>query len=101
MESSHRLLDVNQASLPLDHGTVSQHVPKDLNPDRLGWNQQCYRYTRDALLFLPSGSRETRTHKRIAPPPVFKTGSRAPTEGWSRPDDFPTALLTRIELAAT
>jgi hypothetical protein len=22
------------------------------------------------------------------PPPVFKTGSRAPTEGWSQPDDF-------------
>ena len=101
MESSHRLLDVNQASLPLDHGTVSQHVPKGWNPDRLGWNQQCYRYTRGALLFLPSGSRETRTHKQNAPPPVFKIGSRAPTGGWSRPDDFPTALLTRIELAAT
>jgi hypothetical protein len=75
MESNHLLLDVNQASLPLDHGTVSQHVPKDLNPDRLGWNQPCYRYTRDALWIMPSGSRETRTHKRIAPPPVFKTGS--------------------------
>ena len=22
--------------------------PKDLNPDLLGWNQQCYRYTKDA-----------------------------------------------------
>ena len=37
---------------------------------------------------LRSGSRETRTHKRFAPPPVFKTGSRAPTVGWSQPDGF-------------
>ena len=26
---------------------MEQHVPKDLNPDLLVWNQQCYRYTRD------------------------------------------------------
>ena len=36
----------------------------------------------------PSGRRGTRTPKRTMPPPVFKTGSRAPTEGWSRPDAF-------------
>ena len=28
MESNHRLLDVNQASLPLDHGTELQHISK-------------------------------------------------------------------------
>lgn len=27
-----------------------EHVPKDLNPDLLVWNQQCYRYTRDVCL---------------------------------------------------
>ena len=85
MELNHRFLDVNQVSLPLDHGTVlsvdsrrvalrspacdagifllddepilspevyaselpARHAPKDLNPDQLGWNQSCYRYTRD------------------------------------------------------
>ena len=26
---------------------TSKHVPKDLNPDLLVWNQQCYRYTKD------------------------------------------------------
>ncbi len=28
-----------------------EHVPKDLNPDLLVWNQQCYRYTKDVCLF--------------------------------------------------
>jgi hypothetical protein len=40
----------------------ARHAPKDLNPDQLGWNQSCYRYTRDTHL-INSGSRETRTHK--------------------------------------
>ena len=26
-----------------------EHVPKDLNPDLLVWNQQCYRYTKDVF----------------------------------------------------
>ena len=51
-----------------------KHAPKDLNPDQLGWNQSCYRYTRDTHL-IASGSRETRTHKSRSRPPVFKTGS--------------------------
>ena len=50
-----------------------KHAPKDLNPDQLVWNQSCCHYTRGVCCF--SGSRETRTHKRFAPPPVFKTGS--------------------------
>ena len=52
----------------------ARHAPKDLNPDQLGWNQSCYRYTRDTHLIV-SGSRETRTHKSRSRPPVFKTGS--------------------------
>ena len=28
----------------------ARHAPKDLNPDQLGWNQSCYRYTRDTHL---------------------------------------------------
>jgi hypothetical protein len=51
----------------------ARHAPKDLNPDQLGWNQSCYRYTRDTHL-SNSGSRETRTHKSRSRPPVFKTG---------------------------
>ena len=27
-----------------------KHAPKDLNPDQLGWNQSCCRYTRDACV---------------------------------------------------
>ena len=52
----------------------ARHAPKDLNPDQLGWNQSCCRYTRDTHLSV-SGSRETRTHKSRLRPPVFKTGS--------------------------
>ena len=52
----------------------ARHAPKDLNPDQLGWNQSCCRYTRDTHLIV-SGSRETRTHKSRSRPPVFKTGS--------------------------
>ena len=26
-----------------------KHVPKDLNPDKLVWNQLCYRYTKDVF----------------------------------------------------
>ena len=52
----------------------ARHAPKDLNPDQLGWNQSCCRYTRDTQLNF-SGSRETRTHKSRSRPPVFKTGS--------------------------
>jgi hypothetical protein len=35
----------------------------------------------------------------VVPPPVFKTGSRAPTEGWSQPDDFrfPCSKLRGLE----
>ena len=29
-----------------------QHAPKDSNPDILGWNQQCYRYTKDVHLSI-------------------------------------------------
>ena len=37
------VLPVPRSLLP-----APQHAPKDLNPDLLGWNQQCYRYTKDA-----------------------------------------------------
>ena len=43
----------------------ARHAPKDLNPDQLGWNQSCYRYTRDTYLNF-SGSRGTRTHNGSA-----------------------------------
>ena len=29
-----------------------QHAPKDSNPDILGWNQQCYRYTKGVQFFV-------------------------------------------------
>ena len=32
------------------------------------------------------------SHKSLSRPTVFKTASRAPTEGWSRPDDFRSKL---------
>ena len=38
---------LNSGARNLIPGTCSQHVPKDLNPDLLVWNQQCYRYTKD------------------------------------------------------
>ena len=70
------LLDDEPILSPKVHASVlsARHAPKDLNPDQLGWNQSCYRYTRDTHL-SNSGSRETRTHKSRSRPPVFKTGS--------------------------
>ena len=70
------LLDDEPISSPEVHASEppSRHAPKDLNPDQLGWNQSCCRYTRDTQLNF-SGSRETRTHKSRSRPPVFKTGS--------------------------
>ena len=50
----------------------SRHAPKDSNPDQLGWNQSCCHYTRDAYL---SAEGENSNPNRLAPPPVFKTGS--------------------------
>jgi hypothetical protein len=41
----------------------------------------------DEPITVSSGSRGTRTHDPRRTP-VIKTGSRAPTEGWSQPDDF-------------
>ena len=40
---------------PLDEHPISiflQHAPKDSNPDLLGWNQQCYRYTKGVQFFV-------------------------------------------------
>ena len=45
-------LELSNSDLP------ARHAPKDLNPDQLGWNQSCYRYTRDTHLSF-SGSRGT------------------------------------------
>ena len=69
-------MDDEPISTPEVHASdlPARHAPKDSNPDRLGWNQSCYRYTRDTQLKF-SGSRETRTHKSRWRPPVFKTGS--------------------------
>jgi hypothetical protein len=88
-----------------------KHAPKDLNPDQLGWNQSCYRYTRDTHL-SNSGSRETRTHKSRWRPPVFKTGSSSgrmasvgaagvgiePTASWFRARRHYQQQLPRIVL---
>ena len=70
------LLDDEPILSPKVHASdlSARHAPKDLNPDQLGWNQSCCRYTRDTHLIV-SGSRETRTHKSRSRPPVFKTGS--------------------------
>ena len=70
------LLDDEPFLSPKVHASdlAARHAPKDLNPDQLGWNQSCYRYTRDTHSIV-SGSRETRTHKSRSRPPVFKTGS--------------------------
>ena len=51
----------------------SRHAPKDSNPDQLGWNQSCCQLHQGRTVL--SGRRGTRTPKRLAPPPVFKTGS--------------------------
>ena len=69
------LLDDEPVLSPEVHASdlPARLVPKDLNPDQLGWNQSCCRYTRDTQLKF-SGSRETRTHKSRSRPPVFKTG---------------------------
>ena len=50
-----------------------RHAPKDSNPDQLGWNQSCCQLHQGRVII--SGRRGTRTPKRLAPPPVFKTGS--------------------------
>ena len=50
-----------------------RHAPKDSNPDQLGWNQSCCQLHQGRTIL--SGRRGTRTPKRLAPPPVFKTGS--------------------------
>ena len=57
------LLDDEPVLSPKVHASElpARHAPKDLNPDQLGWNQSCYRYTRDTHLNI-SGSRGTRTH---------------------------------------
>ena len=54
----------------------ARHAPKDLNPDQLGWNQSCCRYTRDvclsaeaARLELASGSHR-HLFSRQAPHPA-------------------------------
>ena len=46
------LLDDEPVSSPKVHASdlSARHAPKDLNPDQLGWNQSCYRYTRDTHL---------------------------------------------------
>ena len=57
------LLDDEPVVTPKVHSSElsARHAPKDLNPDQLGWNQSCCRYTRDTY-FIISGSRGTRTH---------------------------------------
>ena len=46
------LLDDEPVVSPEVHASAppARHAPKDLNPDQLGWNQSCYRYTRDTHL---------------------------------------------------
>ena len=46
------LLDDEPILSPEGHASElpARHAPKDLNPDQLGWNQSCYRYTRDTHL---------------------------------------------------
>jgi hypothetical protein len=92
MELNHRFLDVSQASLPLDHGTVSncgswnrtsaswvrarrhyqQQLPRRDRRSDVGGRIRSFR---PPFSDLPnSGSRGTRTHKPLARPPVFETG---------------------------
>ena len=83
-DTSVLLLDDEPILSPEVHASElpARHAPKDLNPDQLGWNQSCYRYTRDTHL-SNSGSDQsgcadrcpTRTHKSRWRPPVCKTGS--------------------------
>ena len=54
MESNHRFLDVNQASLPLDHRTMSsERKPWDSNP-QADLAATCFQ---DRLLIQPDGFR--------------------------------------------
>ncbi len=42
-----------------------EHVPKDLNPDLLVWNQQCYRYTKDVFEVGTQGDYHTIKGRRV------------------------------------
>lgn len=41
-------LVLSQSNPPIAYRVKSKHVPKDSNPDQLGWSQSCSHYTRDA-----------------------------------------------------
>ena len=75
MESNHRFLGVDQASLPLDHGAAFlKWTHRESHPDlqRAELASSCWTMSPISAL---SGRRGTRTPKRLAPPPVFGTGS--------------------------
>src|SRR4030042_3819650 len=79
MESNHRFLGVDQASLPLDHGAVLlKWSHRDSRPDF--WLAEpassCWTMT------PKSGSRGTRTHKRLLAATCFQDRLLI------RPDDF-------------
>ena len=74
MESNHRFLRVKQVSSPLDHRTILlEWTYRELHPDLRRAEPMSSCWTMSPC--PSSGSRETRTRKRHAPPAVFKTAS--------------------------
>ena len=51
------------APSPPGHTAYNWQAPKDSNPDQLGWNQPCYRYTRDLYIWRRGRDSNPRTPK--------------------------------------
>ena len=64
-----------------------RHAPKDLNPDRLGWNQLCCQLHQGHTFVVQRKPWDSNSQIAIATT-CFQNRLRAPTEGWSQPDDF-------------
>ena len=88
MESNHRFLGVDQASLPLDHGTALLQVE---SPGVAPGSPACGA----GVVLLDhdpeSGSRGTRTHKRLLAATCFQDRLLI------RPDDFRSSKLRGLE----
>ena len=109
MELNHRFLGVNQASLPLDHGTVLSVDSRRVALRSPACDAGIFLLDDEPILL--SGSRGTRTHNRFHAPAVFKTVSSSgrmtsvtqaagvgiePTASWFRARRHYQQQLSRI-----
>ena len=85
----------------LNAHSLLQHVPKDLNPDLLVWNQQCYRYTKDVNEvgtqgIAPLASYHTIKGRRVTTSRVETLPSCFKRKPWdSNPQRFYPQLFSR------